>query len=513
MGEAERDIKITAFLSYRQADIYRHENGELVPESEKINTLKTALIEQGITLKYDRNATYKEQFDSFAQHQVAGSRFIILFLTKDYLLNPFPLFELISIYRDPVSKEAIRVFPVRIGEVSLDDMRERFRDFWGCRDTNSHLVETRERLLKLLKWNEGESEKSVFFAQLEKDVLASLELVEEGLGKSAVSLDEDSSDIEKLSIKYREIAAQIKVEAERIRIKAGTQLQQDVEENLQAIIRGDDFEYDEGLELQRFWLNAFRETGANNIQQLSEALAQQDSYQLIYDLYDELERFKEFCNRSEKLSRWAATTQQAKQICGWLILQCVDSVWWLHHAHRMSFCLREGEAPDLDIDQHAFAEVIISRSLQNRQWAKFALREDGEFVPDQAAELDRVYSFKESSVEETVFQELCRLLKMPHSQIPESTQAISDSLLNNVVYFAKRRAKREKGKPLYLLIHESVFRSLEGSDWYRALVRKLEGSVMFVKTGIEDKRSPSLPCVIEERELIDSIREIYQICN
>lgn len=513
MGRAEQEIKITAFLSYRQADIYKHKEGDLVPESEEIDLLESKLSDQGIVLKYDRNSTYREHFDSFAQHQVAGARFIILFLTKSYLLNPYPLFELISIYRDPVSKEAIRVFPVRVGEVSLGDMRKRFREFWGGRYLKSDLVEARERLVKLLKWHGGESEKADFFAQIEEDVLASLELVEEGLGKSAVSLDKDCSDIEKLSIKYREIAAQIKVEAERIRKEAGTQLQQDVEKNLEAIIRGDDFEYDEGLELQRFWLKAFRETGANNTKQLSEALAQEDSYKLIYGLCDELEGFKEYCKQSEKLSRWAATTQQAKQICGWLILQCVDSVWWLHHAHRMDFCLREGEAPDLDIDQHAFAEVIVSRSLQIRQWAKFALREDGEFVPDQAAELDRVYSFKESSVEETVFQELCRLLKMPHSQIPESTQAISDSLLNDVVYFAKRRAKREKGKPLYLLIHESVFRSLEGSDWYRTLVRKLEGSVLFVKTGIEDKRSPNLPCVIEERELIDSIREIYQICN
>lgn len=194
--------------------------------------------------------------------------------------------------------------------------------------------------------------------------------------------------------------------------------------------------------------------------------------------------------------RWSDALFDAEQICGWLLIGSVDCYWWFHQQLKLKHAEKTDIKNHLTLENHAYAEVIISRSIPRN--ASFRL-DKNKAVPSIDAEINlmAVFDASDDALNKHLLSDIYKDL-FGENRGPTDT----DEMIVDKVYGLAYAKYKEKGKPVCYLLSRDILEQMEKQSWYSYARKKLTGYLQFIYCNIHsrDEALQTMPSSTEEQD-------------
>lgn len=472
--QTQINFPIHAYLSYRCKELRD------IRERENLETLCT---EQGITLRYDQNET--EEGDSLTEfmQELTSARCIFLFLSPEYFQSAYTLFELVRI-SEWADLDRRFILPIRLSEAMVTYQWTHSKNYF---DSHEAIANELARLLKM-----DNVDQNKIWQRIDD---AWQQCVFPYLDKLNVSLESNQAG-DKLLQLLKDSREQVNsVFSESIQ-----NLHDTVEQKIQGILKN------QHIPLVRL-AEVLQLDSAATLEDIVKTGLLKNSVSAVLDSLYKLSRQLENQANSSLAVSWDQYLFDIEQLCGWLLLSSVDPVWWFHNQLSLQQRSSEGMTGVFKLQQPAYVEVLISRSLLQR--AQYCLDEYGDIRP-VSKEYD-VLLFDAISPEATDSQLLSPIYKdlRPGSKAPQDIQR----LLDGIVLTAKSLHGARDGKPIYYMVTESYLNMLKEKDWFTKTEQKLKGYLQFICCIRDSTDQAKQACREEQDLLLEKVANILRLNN
>lgn len=470
-----------AFLSYR------HNNHIGIAARE---CLKPLCDDAGIRLVYDEVVT--QQGDSLItfMEDLTAARCIFLLLSPDYFESSYTLFELLCI-AEREDFDASLILPIRLTDQVNTYAKTQAKEFWEANEDKRNELGRLLRNNNQLK-NHSEDDHAAIWQRLE----AAWEIIFSHLDELHPSIE--SAETEAV-LKYH-----ITKSADNIQslVNASTkELKCTIHTKVVSI-----------LSKHRIPLAAMTEELplADNVspKDLTDYLLEHKTVGEIMDLLTgfALKQKKVLATGSEQ---WQAFLFDLEQLCGWVLLKSVEPKWWFQQSLRMKKSFGNCVVNSFPLDEPAYIEVILSRSLL--QGANYKLDDYGDIYP--ASDGHDIMLFDAVSPGAVDIELLQPIYKDLRNQNNAPTNV--PRLLKAIIITAKKLYDAQSEKPVYYLVTSDYLQLLQQQDWFEAIEKGLEGALQFVCCDIRAKPYDQNPCVDSEQQgdLLESLAIILRLRN
>ncbi|SEQ78859.1 TIR domain-containing protein [Nitrosomonas sp. Nm51] len=451
--------EIHIFLSYRQKN----------PDDIKARDMLAALCtKHGFKLIYDENTLGEGENLTRFMNDLGSARCVLILLSPEYFKSAYTLYELIRIYEN-ADLDRRFIFPLRAtADMSAYVKTGAKNDCW----LKSEAV--RNELCSRLKEND---ESAVWECVLD----AWDAIVGKNLDTVTPSLEQNGPE-EVLEAKLATVRETIdKAIADEHEL-----LCKRIQSELTFFLE----EHNIPLKHLKHRLGLLPGT---DIEELAEVLVEKQVSDAIGAITGVI------TNQEAQLkqdNRWYEALSDAEQICGWLLIGSVDPVWWFHHQLKMKHIGKTDIRNQLILEHHAYAEVIISRSILRN--ASFRL-DKNKAVPSIDAEINLMVVFDASKDAlgqqflSDIYKDLCDKNKGPND---------TDEMIVDEVYGRAYAIYKSKGRPVCYLLSRDILNQFEQQSWYAYARQKLTGYLQFVYCDIppRDEALKTMPSSLEEQE-------------
>lgn len=457
----DQEISIQAYLSYRCQNP-KHLQARA--------TLEKHCTDRNITLVYDKTGTNAGESLIEFMDDLTIARCVFLFLSPEYFQSAYTLFELVSIYENgDLDNRFITL--VRVSNDMVTYQQTAAYQFWQDN------VAIQNELLRLLNASDADKVWERVKAAWDGVIFPFLDRLHG-------SLDQDDAD---------------KILNERVGAvrNAVVKAVEQEEQNLRNKVK---------QETKRILQN-----GPISVDQLNKELNMAADLDGIVDLLvDEYEvghaiailtrviqeqKSKLLPAHSEK---WEPCHYDAEQLCGWLLINSIDSVWWFNQQLKMQRTSKQAII-NYSLNYQPYVEVIISRSLL--QNARYRLDDLG--APQPASKDHNVVLF--DAVSETACE--MELLIPIYKDLFKSNNAPVkfDDLLDGIIKRAKSYKQVRNGKPIYYLVGQTTLEMLASRPWFTDAQQKLDGNLRFICCSVQPKNYDRSPAREDQELLLDQL--------
>jgi len=462
------NFPIHAYLSYRcknQLDI------------DARDKLKNLCQEQNITLRYDQNET--KPGDSLIEfmEDLTAARCIFLFLSPEYFQSAYTLFELVSI-NERADLDQRFIFPLRLTESMVTYQWTAAKDYF---DGNKAVRNELARLLKvendnhIVIWQRIDAAwETIVFKHLDK-LNVSLEnanadiALGELLGKTKTEVNEAIHD--STETLHGTLIAKITAILSRKNINADDQFR-------------DELELTANIDLANIATQLVKKT------EVGEAIA------ILTRVLEEKRTLLD-----TKSTEWKICFNDTEQLCGWLLLNSVDPVWWFHNEVKLRKTAKISIIGNFVLNDPNYVEVIISRDLL--QNARFVL--DKNKQPKPAGQKYDVMLF-DAQPEAKKDGLLISIYKDLFGEAPSR----DIDLLSKIVNRVKTHYKTQKGKPIYYLVSRDYIKILESTEYTDAKAQ-LAGYLQFICCDKPVKPDEGKACTEDQTQLLDQFAYLISL--
>ncbi|MEZ5535310.1 MAG: toll/interleukin-1 receptor domain-containing protein [Thiolinea sp.] len=465
------DIPVQAWLSYRcKDDLARAKRDEL----------EAVCTEQGIRLVYDESDAPEGTHLIEFMEDLSSARCVFIFLAPDYFESSYTLFELVSIYeRSDLDKRFI--LPLRLTENMVTYAWTTARDFWLSHENK------RNELARLLEARNTQAEHE----QLWKRINAAWHgLIFPYLDTLSQSLSSEQAE-DRLTNRVVALKSTLASEIQHTR----KILQQRVVSEIEPLLKAG---YLPPLALFQRELRLGRE---NKEYDIAVRLAGMEAGEAIACLTRLMGHHRKTL-LSERRSEWAIAFDDARQLCGWLLIHTIDPVWWFQHELRWKRNTEQGNSLALSLENSEFIEVIISRSIVQPAIYELDTRRQKVKMP-YALENDALIfdTVSEGAQEEELFTELYKAL----FRLDPPVELSNEDVLERIYERSYSHFRRDRNKPVYFLVGLRQFLLLKQLPAFRKAEKKLAGYLQFLCCEQAPKGYQQSPCQENQRLLLDQV--------
>ncbi|MCX7099821.1 MAG: toll/interleukin-1 receptor domain-containing protein [Methylococcales bacterium] len=472
-AQIEGNFPIHAYLSYRC------KNDRDIQARKR---LKALCSDTNITLRYDENCT--ENGDSLIKFMddLTSARCVFLFLSPEYFQSAYTLFELIRINEWEDLKKRL-IFPLRLTESMVTYQWTTAKNYF---DDNTAIRNDLARLLKVDNAN-----KDAIWQRIDSAWNA---IIFPHLDRLNVSLENLNAD-DALS----ELLDKTKLTVTKAINESTKLLHKTLIEKITAIfslknINADDkFREELGLSYN------------NDIGKIATKLVTGiDAGEGIAILTRIVESKKMLLNNTS--TDWIACFNDAEQICGWLLLNSVDPIWWFHNEIKLKRTAKTSLTDRIALHDRNYIEIVISRSLL--QSARYILDENKQPKPKPTSQNHDVMYF---DVQDNAIKEA--LLVDIYKDLFGLAPSMTIDLLNKIVTRAKTHHKTQKGKLIYYLVTDDYLETLQQAPWYSDFQMQLAGYLQFICCG-QPSNSDERPASLEDQaQLLDQVANLLSMSH
>ena len=438
-SQLEENYPIHAYLSYRC---------KKVRDIDARVKLKDALFSAAkITLRDDESET--EEGDSLIEfmEDLTSARCVFLFLSPEYFQSAYTLFELIKI-NEQADLDKRFIIPLRLSEAMVTYEWTTSKNYF---DNNEAVRNELVRLLKKSNVNQDNlwqrinaAWEEVIFPHL--DILnVSLENAgaEEALGNLLGKTQAAITDAINNSTKdfQSELIKKITVILNRDHINAN-----------------DRFKEELGL------------TATKDVRDIATHLVEIEAGKAITILTRVLIEKKALLESAQ----WKSCFYDAEKLCGWLLLNSVDHIWWFHNAIKLEKTVKTSLSNRVDLQDKKYMEVVISRTLFKA--AHYSLYPDGQ--PKPAGKEYNVMCFDGFSAKAKKEELLICLYEDLYHNSPSSKTSQTE-ILTNIINRAIAN-HNVTGKPVYYLVSVDYLVMWESMAEEDSEIKKLTGYLQFI---------------------------------
>lgn len=472
MAKLGDKIPVQAWLSYRcKDDLAKTRRDEL----------KTVCGAEEIRLVYDESDAKEGTHLIRFMEDLTSARCVFIFLAPNYFESSYTLFELVCIHeRDDLSQRF--VLPMRLSDDMVTYVWTRAKQYW---DSNEAIRNELQRLLKTYQIAEDASHEAIWQridAAWHGVVFPYLDELHKSL-EAGVPEPLLVDRVKALELEVKKVVQEVADNLKNRTIREITHLLDD-----------------EYLPKALFLRELSRRGGSHGSRDIAISLVEGevgDSIGLLTRVMEK-HQIRAFAKQEE----WISSLDDAKQLCGWLLINTVSPVWWFQHELRWKQTVKQGESMLLSLDNAAYAEVIVSRSVV--QPAVYELDQSSQQVktPYQIEDESLIFdAISEGAPEQQIFIELYKIV-LKHD--PPAGLS-SDKMLENIYQRAHSHFKRDKNKPVYYLISYPLFSVLKDIPAFQKAEQKLAGYLQFICCEQNPKGYEYSPCQEDQHLLLDQV--------
>jgi hypothetical protein len=467
------NFPIHAYLSYRC------NNPRDIAARHK---LKNLCKEQNIALRYDESET--EQGDSLIHfmEDLTAARCIFLFLSPDYFQSAYTLFELVSINERADLGQRF-ILPLRLTESMVTYQWTAAKNYFNDNPA------VRNELARLLKV-ENDNHDAIWLRINE----AWETIIFKYLDRLNVSLEHPEAEGKLIDL-LKESSQQVKA----VIFEAKQNLHETISKNILKILKNKHIPRDQLAEVLQL-------DSAASIEDITESGILAKSVSTVLDMLYKLstQRKKQLCASSDA---WDEYLYDVEQLCGWLLLKTVDPIWWFQNQLLLQRSASQSITGSFKLQQPAYIEVLIARSLLQR--AQYSLDEFETIKP--VSEEHDVMLFDAISFDAADAQ----LLSPIYKDLRKANKAPQDvqRLLADIVLTARALIGSRDGKPIYYIVSETYLKSLKSRSWFTETEQKLKGCLQFICCVKESSSPVDQPCIEEQDILLEKVANILRLKN
>lgn len=469
----EEVFPLHAYLSYRC---------KIDRDREARDKLKALCLEQNITLRYDESET--EEGDSLIEfmEDLTSARCVFLFLSPEYFQSAYTLFELVRI-NEWADLDQSFILPLRLPEAMVTYQRTAAKDYF---DGNEAVRNELVRLLK--KYNVNHDN---LWQRIDK---AWETIIYPHLDRLNVSLENANADVA-----LGKLLGKTKATVIEAINKSTNEFQENLINKITAIlnlkhINADD-KFKEELELALPTNNDASHIATQLVKKTAAGKA-------ITILTRILKEKKSLLDKTE----WQVCFIDAERLCGWLLLNSVDPIWWFHNEIKLNKTAKTSISSSVALHDNKYIEVVISRTLFKA--ARYALYDDGQ--PKPAGNIYDVMCFEGHSPKAKKEESLIRIYKdlLHVSPSPSSEIDILKKIINRATAISD-----EIEKPIYYLVSSDYLAMWESMAEEDGEMKKLAGCLQFIccdKPAKSDERQASSE---DQSQLLDKVAYLLSFEN
>lgn len=479
-------MKPKAFLSYRH---------NLPPEiAGKAALIDAVDKQQKLELVYDKSVTEVGDSVTAFMEELIAARCVFLFISEDYFKSAYTLFELIAINEHPEVKAKI-ILPVCLSEQMLgvydySDIKSHWESHQETRDVLATLLQTSgisdgKTRNDDASWHLiNKAWKEIVFGYLNtlRDNNATYSvnaLIDQVVSKAG---DESKIAIDGIRAHHRSLV----LEEISFIFDAAPVIKDTLTKSSRTLRRLG------SLENSEFAKHFLSDTGVAS--------------RSLGDLTSASKQIRDSVGKNS--TEWRDLFQDIQQLCGCLLLNTIDPVWWFNNElelrRQAQHCVT---ASGYLLDHPAFVEVVISKELLSRgelHSPKFSHdpKGTGDVVPGRGSaddDYNNMLMFDAVNVNAVAHTLLAKI----HQDLHKSTSAPND--IDGLMSAIKDRAEAYKNssdqRPVYYIVSHDYLTQLKGQDWFSAFEKALKGNLQFICCS-QDTLSDSGKAAVESQTLL-----------
>lgn len=462
------EVPVQAWLSYRcKSEVAIAQRDEL----------KKLCDAQGIRLVYDQSDAGEGDDLIAFMNDLTAARCVFIFLSPDYFQSAYTLFELVSIH-ERADLERRFILPVRLTDDMVTYQWTAAKDGWIGN------AAVRNELARLLQTGNSDADHEQLWQRIDVAwhgvVFPYLDTLRQSLeaGKTESLLANRVADLKN---NLDSVVAQTKKDLHSLVIR-----------EVQVLL---DSNYLPSLPFFQRELRLGRENTSHDV--AVKLVGMPASHSIAA-----LTRLMRHQRKAAKGDDWEISFEDARQLCGWLLINTVSPVWWFQHELRWKQDIRKGKSSSLSLESSEFIEVIISRTIiqpaiyeldERRQKVKMPYALD-----DQALVFDAV---SEGAQEEEILIELYRAL----FRLAPPTDLDNEKMLARIYERAHSFFMRDRQKTVYYLVDCQKLSLLQALPFFRKVEQKLAGYLHFICCQQAPKGYEQSPCEESQRLLLDQV--------
>jgi len=484
-------MKPRAFLSYRH---------DFTAEIAAKDTLVAALnIQQNVELIFDKSVTEVGDCVIEFMDELIAARCVYLFISEDYFKSAYTLYELILISEHPAADKKI-ILPICLSSqmLSVYDFQQ-LRDYW---DDNPEIHAIMDHLFRYQTASPSSSLDSE--ALWEKVEGAWLKLIFPYLNTlwEAESLGNVGSLINQSVAKL----------SERVSEESNA-----VANHHRGILKN---QIARLLDCHPFFIKRLaRELGQPQDSQtivlvgmlvLDSSLASQS----IGHINAAAVSFREIY--AKDTIEWKDAFQDIQQICGYLLINCINPHWWFNHELELGLKMQQGViGSGYTLEASAFVEVVISKELITEATPPSPLfKVDGSSglaVPNHKGTNGGYDNMLFDGVSEKAVT--ATLLGKIHQDLVRSTSPPENiqSLIKEISERAASIKNATQQRPVYYIVSGKYLEALTEQDWFPEFQEKLKGKLQFICCNEDTMAGAGAATQEPQSQLLSSIANLLNI--
>ncbi|WMP17931.1 toll/interleukin-1 receptor domain-containing protein [Thiothrix lacustris] len=467
----ETAVNIHAFVSYRH---------NRPPDIQTRDKLEELCAGKSISLIYDEKVTSEGDSLITFMEDLTAARCVFLFLSAAYFQSAYTLYELVSIHEQP-DLDRHFVHPVRVTADMVTYQRTAMETYWQEHEA------VRNELSRLLK----QPDHALVWQRV---VVAWDALVFPFLDTLQPALEEGDADAI-LQKRVGDMQQSVKVAI----AETTKRLHEKVKSEIGRILGN---QYIPGNKLKR----ELRLDPSIETQAIAQRLAEEpDVGQAIAVITRVVQTQAKLL--AAKPEQWDECLSDAEQLCGWLLINSVDPVWWFHNELKMQRAARGGISHAFSLGDPAYIEVIISRSIL--QAARYDLNEYGKAKPvAENHDGTLLFDATEDATDELL---LARLYKRLHRspRVPSQVAELLEGIYSRAYSFYRTG----QGKPVYYLVTQEQLELLESRSWFAEAQKKLAGYLQFICCDLQCQPYEQPACREDQTLLLDQVALLLSLRN
>ena len=484
-------MKPRAFLSYRH---------DFPAEKAAKDVLVQALNnQQNVELIFDKSVTEVGDCVVEFMDELIAARCVYLFISEDYFKSAYTLYELISIVEHPEADNKI-ILPICLSSemLSVYDFQQ-IKDYW---DSHPEIYTVMDHLLCHQAGPQSISlDSEALWARVNK---AWLKLIfpylntlweAESLGNVDSLINQSVTELsEKVTEQSNAIASHHR----------GILKKQ--------IIRLLDYH-------PSFVRRLARELGQPQEAQTSELIniLVSDSGvadQSIGHINAAAVNFRQIYGKDS--IEWKDAFQDIQQVCGYLLLNCINPHWWFNHELELGLQMQQSVVGSgYKLEDSAFVEVVISKELITEATPpspSYIINDSsGKVVPKQkniSAGYDNMLfdGVSERAVAVTLLGEI-------HQDLLRSTSPPEDiqSLISDINDRAVSIKNASQQRPVYYIVSAKYLKELTQQTWFPEFQEKLKGKLQFICCNEDTMAGAGAATQEPQSQLLSSVANLLNI--